>query len=24
VVTDTIHSQQETITHLKDYLHTNM
>ena len=24
VVTETIHSQQETITHLKDYLHTNM
>ena len=24
VVTQTIHSQQETITHLKDYLHTNM
>jgi CBS domain-containing protein len=24
VVTETIQSQQETITHLKDYLHTNM
>lgn len=24
VVTETIRSQQETITHLKDYLHTNM
>ena len=24
VVTETIHSQQETIKHLKDYLHTNM
>ena len=24
VVRETIHSQQETITHLKDYLHTNM